>query len=90
MDARFWAAAIQTDLREMFGGVRHSSRASYALVEGTNKKAIIKINDVGPLVPGRVIDSNNALLRSHPAPRRDPKCQGYTIIRRRLDAWTNR
>ena len=62
MDARFWAAAIQTDLREMFGGVRHSSRASYALVEGTNKKAIIKINDVGPLVPGRVIDSNNALL----------------------------
>jgi rare lipoprotein A len=46
-----WAAAIQTDLREKFGGVRHGSRVSYALVEGTNKKAIVKINDVGPLTP---------------------------------------
>lgn len=43
-----WAAAIQIDLREKFGGIRHGSRASYALVEGSNKKAIVKINDVGP------------------------------------------
>src|SRR5215469_10203058 len=57
-DPSAWAAAIQTDLRARFGGVRHGGRTSYALVEGANKKAIIKINDVGPLKPGRVIDLN--------------------------------
>src|SRR5215813_3087657 len=41
-----WAAAIQTDLREKFGGVRGGKRARYALVEGVNKKVIVKINDV--------------------------------------------
>src|SRR5215472_8101275 len=49
-----WAAAIQTGLREKFGGVR-GGKARYALVEGANKKVIVKINDVGPLEPGRVI-----------------------------------
>src|SRR5262252_3765280 len=58
-----WAAAIQTALRERFGGVHHGSRASYALVEGTNKKAIVKINDVGPLTPGRIIDLNEQTMR---------------------------
>ena len=47
-----WAAAVQTDLREKFGGIRHGKRASYALVEGVNKKVIVKINDVGPLKAG--------------------------------------
>jgi rare lipoprotein A len=58
-----WAAAIKTELREKFGGVHHGSRASYALVEGTDKKAIVKINDVGPLTPGRVIDLNEQTMR---------------------------
>jgi len=58
-----WAAAIQTTLRERFGGVHHGSRASYALVEGSNKKAIVKINDVGPLTPGRIIDFNEQTMR---------------------------
>jgi rare lipoprotein A len=35
-----WAAAIQTDLRGKFGGIRPGNRASYALVEGTNKRVI--------------------------------------------------
>jgi Domain of unknown function DUF488 len=50
-----WTAAIQTDLRETFGGVRHGKdyRPAYALVEVANKRVIIKINDVGPLKPGR-------------------------------------
>src|SRR5262249_35785584 len=41
-----WTAAIQTDLRETFGGVRHGKdyRPAYALVEVDNKRAIIKIN----------------------------------------------
>jgi len=35
----------------------------YALVEGEGKKAIIKINDVGPLTPGRIIDFNERTMR---------------------------
>ena len=60
-----WTAAIQTDLRETFGGVRHGKdyRPAYAIVEAANKRAIIKINDVGPLKPGRVIDFNKQTMR---------------------------
>jgi rare lipoprotein A len=58
-----WAAAIQTELREKFGGVRPGSRTSYALVEGVNKKVIVKINDVGPLKPGRIIDLDEPTMR---------------------------
>jgi rare lipoprotein A len=60
-----WAAAIQTDLREKFGGVSYGKqyRPAYALVEGADKKAIIKINDVGPLKAGRVIDFNEQTMR---------------------------
>jgi rare lipoprotein A len=60
-----WTAAIQTDFREKFGGVSYGKqyRAAYALVEGADKKAIIRINDVGPLKPGRVIDFNEQTMR---------------------------
>ena len=60
-----WTAAIQTDFREKFGGVSYGRqyRPAYALVEGVDKKAIIKINDVGPLKPGRVIDFNEQTMR---------------------------
>ena len=60
-----WTAAIQTDLREKFGGVSYGKqyRPAYALVEGADKKAIIKINDVGPLKAGRVIDFNEQTMR---------------------------
>ena len=62
-DPSAWAAAIQTDLREKFGGVRCGKRTSYALVEAINKKAIVKINDVGPLKPGRIIDFDERTMR---------------------------
>jgi rare lipoprotein A len=62
-DPSRWAAAIQTGLRENFGGVRSGRTASYALVEGVNKKAIVKINDVGPLKPGRIIDFDERTMR---------------------------
>jgi len=60
-----WTAAIQTGLRGKFGGVSFGKqyRPAYALVEGAAKKAIIKINDVGPLKPGRVIDFNEQTMR---------------------------
>jgi rare lipoprotein A len=64
-DPTEWTAAIQTDFREKFGGVSYGRQylPAYALVEGVDKKAIIKINDVGPLKPGRVIDFNEQTMR---------------------------
>ena len=64
-DSIAWTGAIQIDLRETFGGIRHGKdyRPAYALVEAAGKKAIIKINDVGPLKPGRVIDFNENTMR---------------------------
>jgi rare lipoprotein A len=64
-DGSAWTAAIRTDLRGEFGGVRYGRnyRPTYALVEAGNKSAIIKINDVGPLAFGRVIDLNKRTMR---------------------------
>jgi rare lipoprotein A len=60
-----WTAAIQIDLREKFRGVRYGQnyQPAYALVESGERKAIVKINDVGPLNPGRVIDLNERSMR---------------------------
>src|SRR5437868_8616568 len=58
-----WAAAIKTSLRRKFGGVQFGARPKYALVEAVGKKVIVKINDVGPLRPGRIIDLNERTMR---------------------------
>jgi rare lipoprotein A len=60
-----WTAAIQIDLRDAFGGVGFGTdyRAAYALVESGDKRMIVKINDVGPLKPGRVIDLSERAMR---------------------------
>jgi rare lipoprotein A len=62
-DLSAWAAAIKTSLRKQFGGVQHGATPRYALIEGVGKKAITKINDVGPLTPGRIIDFNERTMR---------------------------
>ena len=64
-DPTTWTAAIQTDLREKFGGVHYGRdyRPAYALVASADKQAIIKINDVGQLKSGRVIDFNEQTMR---------------------------
>jgi rare lipoprotein A len=62
-DPSVWAAAIKTTLREKFGGVVYGARPKFALVEALGKKIIVKINDVGPLVPGRIIDLNERAMR---------------------------
>ena len=62
-DPSAWAAAIKTSLRQQFGGVQYGERPKYALVEALGKKVILKINDVGPLTPGRVIDLNERAMR---------------------------
>jgi rare lipoprotein A len=62
-DRTVWAAAIKTSLRQKFGGVQFGARPKYALVEAVGKKVIVKINDVGPLTPGRIIDLNERTMR---------------------------
>ena len=62
-DPSVWTAAIKTSLRQKFGGVRFGERPKYALVEAIGKKIIVKINDVGPLTPGRIIDLNERAMR---------------------------
>ena len=64
-DPTGWTAAIQTSLRVQFGGVRYGRlyRPAYVLVECDDRQAIVKINDVGPLKPGRVIDLNERAMR---------------------------
>ena len=60
-----WAAAIQIDLRAAFAGVRYgrSYRPVFALVTAGDKSAVIRINDVVPLRPGRVIDLSEGAMR---------------------------
>jgi rare lipoprotein A len=64
-DASAWTAAIQIDLRAVFGGVHYGRnyRAGFALVTDGEKSAVVRINDVGPLLPGRVIDLNERTMR---------------------------
>ena len=62
-DPSVWAAAIKTSLRGKFGGVQFGMRPKFALVEALGKKIIVKINDVGPLTPGRIIDLNERAMR---------------------------
>ena len=64
-DPDSWSAAIQTDLRGEFGGVRFGKNYQpfFALVEANGKQVIVKINDVGPLRSGRIIDLNVRTMR---------------------------
>jgi rare lipoprotein A len=61
-DPDAFTAAAQIELRQKFGGVRFGRlyQPAYALVEYAKKKLILRINDVGPLRPGRVIDLSRA------------------------------
>lgn len=64
-DANGWTAAIRTDLRDRFGGVRFGKnyRPTFALVESGDKQVIVRINDIGPLKRGRIIDLNERTMR---------------------------
>lgn len=59
-----WTAAIQIDLRDSFDGIRYGRlyQPRFALVELNGKRAIVKVNDVGPLRPGRVIDLSEQVM----------------------------
>lgn len=64
-DINSWTAAIRTDLRTQFGGVRFGRNyvPTFALVQSGDKQLIVKINDVGPLKPGRIIDLNKRAMQ---------------------------
>jgi len=64
-DPSGWTAAIQTGLRNQFGGVRYGRlyQPVYALVASGDKRLIVKVNDVGPLKTGRVLDLNERSMR---------------------------
>lgn len=64
-DPAAWTAAIQIDLRGQFGGVRYGKlyQPTFALVESGAKQVIVRINDVGRLKPGRVLDLNERSMR---------------------------
>ena len=64
-DPSAWTAAIQTGLRNQFGGVRYGRlyQPVYALVASGEKQLIVKVNDVGPLKTGRVLDLNERSMR---------------------------
>ncbi|HUL86897.1 MAG TPA: septal ring lytic transglycosylase RlpA family protein [Pseudolabrys sp.] len=64
-DPDAWTAAIKINLRDQFGGVRYGRlyQPTFALVESGDKQVIVKINDVGPLKPGRVLDLNERSMR---------------------------
>jgi rare lipoprotein A len=86
-DPSAWTAAIQTDLREKFGGV-HGGKARYALVEGGNRKVIVKINDVGPLEPGRIIDLNERTMRYFDSTLQRGLIPNVKVTPLRGDHWT--
>jgi rare lipoprotein A len=86
-DPSVWTAAIQTGLREKFGGV-HGGKARYALVEGVDKKVIVKINDVGPLEPGRIIDLNERTMRLFDPARQRGLIPNVKVTPLRGDHWT--
>lgn len=64
-DPDSWTAAIQTGLRGRFGGVGYGKnyKPAYAMVEHNGKKVVVRVNDVGPLTPGRIIDLNERAMR---------------------------
>ena len=87
-DSSEWAAAIKTNLRNECGGVQYGARPKYALVEGAGKKAIIKINDVGPLTPGRIIDFNERTMRYFDPSLRRGVIDGVKVTPLFGDDWT--
>ena len=87
-DPSVWAAAIKTNLRRKFGGVQFGARPKYALVEAVGKKVIVKINDVGPLRPGRIIDLNERTMRHFDPSLKLGVLHGVTVKPLSGDDWS--
>jgi len=88
-DPEAWAAAIQIGLRGAFGGIHYGRnyRAAFALVECGDRRAIIKVNDVGPLMPGRIIDLNTRTMRYFDPSMARGLVQNVTVTPLPGDGW---
>jgi len=88
-EANGWAAAVQIDYRGAFAGVRYGRnyRPAFALVTSGEKSAIVKINDVGPLLPGRVIDLNERTMRYFDATLDAGVLSGVTVTPLAGERW---
>lgn len=87
-DPSAWSAAIQINLRQLFGGVKYRERPKFALVEAKGKKVVVKINDVGPLTPGRIIDFNERTMRHFDPSLRLGVIHGVRVTPLSGDDWT--
>jgi rare lipoprotein A len=87
-DPSAWSAAIQINLRNLFGGVKYRERPKFALVEAKGKKVVVKINDVGPLTPGRIIDFNERTMRHFDPSLRLGVIYGVRVTPLAGDDWT--
>ncbi len=63
-DPNAFTAAAQLAIRDRFGGIRFGRlyRDAFAVAEYGGKKLILKVNDVGPLRPGRKFDLSRAAM----------------------------
>lgn len=89
-DPNQWTAAIQIDLRWLFNGVRYGAnyKPTFALVEYGKKAIIVKINDVGPLKPGRVIDLNERAMHYFDPSMKQGVLRGVKVTVLPGDNWT--
>lgn len=86
-DPYAWSAAIKTNLRKLFGGVKYRKPPKFALVEAKGKKVVVKINDVGPLTPGRIIDFNERTMRHFDPSLRLGVIHGVKVTPLSGDGW---
>jgi rare lipoprotein A len=63
-DPKAFTAAVQLALRDRFGGVRSGPnyRPVYVIAEFEGKRAVLKINNVGTMKPGRMFDLSRAAM----------------------------
>ena len=63
-DPNAFTAAVHFSVRHEFGGIRYGNKyqAAYGIAEHGGKKLILKLNDVGPLRPGRKFDLSRAAM----------------------------
>jgi hypothetical protein len=61
-DPASYAGALQLDLAKTFHTGYGQKATGYALVEVNGRKLIIKVNDNGPLRPGRILDGTPATM----------------------------
>lgn len=89
-DPAAYTAAIQTGLRDKFGGVGYGGKykPAFAMVEHGGKRLIVRVNDVGPLTPGRVIDLNEASMRHFDPTGKQGVLQGVKVTPLQGGHWT--